>query len=459
MVLIRSLLGGNMRRQVNKKHSLHRSSQQGFAALVVIMIAGVLSTLSFYSIKFGRVAQRVSMEKQLLDSHGVIVGQQLIENNLDAVCINGEFRGDTKELSRALFRGLDGVNRRDREYTCEPLDGGQVIVREEGDPSGPPGTFRRYRVSSSYNGLSDLNDEDNPEDQVVRSVIVEVREINTELNRPRPQIMFLLDYSGSMNSNNRYERLKNAMNQFVAGNHEVDYGVVFFSSDVLETIEVGSGAAHDERVSEAVDSRSPGGSTNFVDPLKEAVENLNRTNNHYSYIVLISDGKPNRGGDPKNYVDRRIRNIDEEICRVRRGNKICHTIYTLGVDNADVDLLESLSGNAASSRRQRAEYTFEIASDNIEDAFEDITRDILCTFGPIEPVLEGDDFETLHVFLNGRSIPEIQNDDDVEGYQYDESTSSVRLFGQACSDSIDGQGELTLRYGKPRVIAEEALRF
>ena len=117
-----------MHRQVNNKHSLHRSSQHGFAALVVIMIAGVLSTLSFYSIKFGRVAQRVSMEKQLLDSHGVIVGQQLIANNLDAVCVNGEFRGDTQELSRALFRGLDGVNRREREYICEPH---LIIARHE----------------------------------------------------------------------------------------------------------------------------------------------------------------------------------------------------------------------------------------------------------------------------------------------------------------------------------------
>jgi hypothetical protein len=29
--------------------------------------------------------------------------------SLDAVCINGAFRGDTRELSRALFKGLEEV--------------------------------------------------------------------------------------------------------------------------------------------------------------------------------------------------------------------------------------------------------------------------------------------------------------------------------------------------------------
>ena len=429
-----------------------RYDQSGFTAYVIILLAATLAGISMLVIDFGRGANRIHTEKQLLDSHGFIVGQQIISQGLGAACVNGEFVGDTDELSQALFNQLDQVEREDRTYLCEELDDGEVIVREEGDPSGPPGTFRRYRVSSSYNALADPSQVNQQGEDKNRSVIVEVREINGEVERPRPQIMFVLDYSGSMNSNNRANRLKGAMQEFVNANYEVDYGVILFDSNVRTTIGLGEGANHNQSVMSTVNGNNPGGGTNFHGPLQNAVGALNQTNNQHSYVVLVSDGQPGDGSSAQSFVNNTIRGIDPDICQSRSGNSICHTVYTLGVDGANLNMLESLSGNAATAPGDRDTFTFSIAAQDTQAAFRAIVDDILCSFGPLEPQPSVEEENTISVFLN--ESPLTRNVD----FEYDRSTNAVKLYdadgNQACTNALDNGGSITIRYGKPRVIAE-----
>jgi Mg-chelatase subunit ChlD len=439
-----------MRQESTKTLRTKRKAQGGFAALFVVFLAGTLATLSWYTVKFGRTSLRVSTEKQLLDTHGHLLGQQLIKQGPDAVCQGGHFQGDLSQISSALFGQLDTAEEDEREYRCEELG---TVTRDQDTEEGPAGSYRRYRVTSSYDAGYYANDPDAEEAKTDRSVIVEVREISGEVERPRPQIMFLLDYSGSMSSNNRMPRLKSAVDRFIDKKYDVDYGVVFFSSDVLETIGLGSGGAHDDNVSRRVNERNPGGSTNFTDPLRTAVQQLEQMGNHYSYIVLVSDGNPNAGGDPVQYVNQNIRDVDPEICRTRRGNRPCHTVYTLGVDDANMSTLERLSGNRITPSADRGDFTYEIASEDIIAAFDDITKDILCSFGPIDPAPEPDEEDSIHVFFQDAPL-ELSPDGASDGFIYDRNTNSVKLYGEPCEVVFRDDSLITIRYGKPRVIAE-----
>jgi uncharacterized protein YegL len=424
-----------------------RRQEGGFAALVVVLIAATLATLSVLVIDFGKGANRVATEKQLLDSHGTIVGQQIIHQGLAAACSNGEFTGETSDISEALFGEID-ADRNDRTYRCEPADP-ELITREEGDPNGPAGTFRRYRVSSSYSAFGDdPNNQQN--DAKTRSVIVEVREISGEVERPRPQIMFVLDYSGSMSSNGRASRLKNAMQEFINAQYEVDYGVILFDSNVRTTIGLGSGANHDSLVKNTVNNNNPSGGTAFYGPLRNAIDVLNVSNNQFSYVVLVSDGVPGDGSQAQGFVNSpAVRQIDPNICTSRSGNEICHTIYTLGVDGANMSMLESLSGNASN---QGGDFAFQIASQDTLLAFQAIVSEILCSFGPIEPQPSPEEEANIRVFLNDQAL--VKDED----YEYDRDNNAVKLYDfgnrSACTTALENDDGIVIRYGKPRVIPE-----
>ena len=439
-----------MRNQSRLFRRQHRQNELGFTAYVIILLAATLAGISMLAIDFGRGSNRISMEKQLLDSHAYIVGQQVISQGINAACVNGEFVSSTDQLSQVLFNQLDQVERDDRKYYCQELDDGEVLIREEGDPSGPPGTFRRYRVCSDYNALQDPNSAQDEGEDVKRCSIVEVREIGGKVEKPRPQIMFVLDYSGSMSSNGRGDSLKSAMQDFVNAAYEVDYGVVLFDSSVRTTIGLGDGANHNSSVMSTVNSNNPGGGTAFERPLQDAVNALNQSNNQSSYVVLVSDGVPHDGDSAMNYVDNVIRAIDPTICESGQGNQICHTVYTLGVDNADMNMLDSLSGNAATAPGNRDEYSFQISAQDTQAAFRHILDDILCSFGPLDPQPSPDELRSLTVLLNEEPL--------LRDVDYEYLQGRIKLYdangNQACTRALENDGSITIRYGKPRVIAE-----
>ena len=177
----------------------------------MLFAAAVLTVFSIGLLNVGKTAIEVNTEKQILDTHGVMVGKSVITRGLDLTCFNGIFAAELDEDSNNLFDSLQNVDANDRELQCESLTD-ELIVREPGDPDGPPGTFRRYRIRSNLKGsvFGDPNDESSH----AREVIVEIRENHAKVENRRAQIMFLLDYSGSM-SGNRLFQLQKTIEYFV----------------------------------------------------------------------------------------------------------------------------------------------------------------------------------------------------------------------------------------------------
>ena len=194
-------------------------------------------------------------------------------------------------------------------------------------------------------------------------------------------------------------------------------------------------------------------STNFRDPLRVAVNYLNATGNHHSYIILLSDGQPQDGADAIQFVDQNVRGVDPSACTDRAGPDICHTIYTVGVKGSDTETLKKLSGNALTpDLESREEFALRVESDQIGQAFQNIVDDILCSYGPLVPQPEPDEVSNINVFLD--EVPLEEGSD----FVYDSNINAIKLYDsdtstiQACTQALANDGSITIRYGKPRVI-------
>ena len=436
-----------------------RNQQRGFISVVTLFAAFVLATFSIGILTISEIGMKVNMEKQILDTHAMMVGKATITQGIDHTCANGLFIGDSSEGSESLFNQIDDADPNDRRLACQ--DDAELIIREEGDPGGPPGSFRRYRVSSTHyaNALDDQNNDQ--EAGVERDVIIEVREIHAEVEKPRPQVMLLLDYSGSMNSNNRANSLREAVTTFVNQNYELDYGVIIYDSGTRRTIPMGSAQDpnHNQNVLAIINNEIPSGGTGFSGPLTQAIgELLSRTEDEL-FIVLVSDGQPSDRGDTNAVINQSIRGIDPVSCVTRQGPDRCITVYTLGVDNADIDFLEGISGNAATLPIELGDFVFEANAAQTEAAFADILADILCRFGPITPAPRPEEEHTINIFLNERPLIPVIPPDEAGDFSYEPSTGSVKLYDNApnfaCTNVIEQGGEVTIRYGQPRLIHPE----
>jgi Mg-chelatase subunit ChlD len=413
----------------------------------MLFVAGIIAYFSIKAIDIGEIAMQVNMEKQLLDTHGILVGQSIIVNGIDETCRNGQFTGAMAESSENVFNQTS-QEADDRQIRCNDAEG-ELIERLPGDPSGPPGTFRRYRVSSNYNAADPTANAGGTE----REVFVEVREIHGEVEQARAQIVFLLDYSGSMNLSNRIQSLRQAIQTFISQGYDMDYGVVLYSSTNIADIPIGFGNNHNTQVLNLVNGTDANQATNFIAPLQKGIDLLNQRDSGEVYIILISDGDPNEpsgNSDPVPVVNNEIRNIDPQICLTKTGNQKCITVYTLGVDDANTNLLEEISGNAATPPNQRDQFVFEANASQTQAAFQAIIEDILCRYGPLDPLPTQEELETLNVFVNEQPL------DEGTDYEYDVSSNMIKFFDEepfnACSTIIQGNGEITLRYGQPRLI-------
>ena len=118
-------------------------------------------------------------------------------------------------------------------------------------------------------------------------------------------------------------------------------------------------------------------------------------------------------------------------------------------------MLKSLSGNAATPPGDRHKFSKEIESIDIEDAFNAIVDDILCSFGPLDPQPSVEEEDSIRVFLNEQVLKKGEDED----YVYDRELNAVKLFdaengNAACTNALENGGALKIRYGKPRVIYE-----
>ena len=122
----------------------------------------------------------------------------------------------------------------------------------------------------------------------------------------QPNVLFVLDYSGSMTNNNKWNQAIEALTQVtVAFDARLRFGLMHFptngdcavdNSSLWSPVEMTGGAA----VRQSLQGRSPAGNTPLARAINRAAEYYDQLNdqNRKNIIVLITDGIESCGGDP-----------------------------------------------------------------------------------------------------------------------------------------------------------------
>lgn len=388
-------------------------NNKGFAALIVVLISAVLAILSFLTIQYGRISLNVSNEKQVLDSCGIEAGKNIIKtNNITDICTERYLNNCSEFLGMPL-----------PDFTCEDLD-------VECDLHGV--CQRNISISSTYNpGRGD----------VTKSIMISVSEEKHDVNIIDAAVVMLLDYSGSMNGN-RINQLKNTVSQFINSNFNLSYSVILYNDTIISTSNIGKGQNHNQTAMSIVNSTSASGGTNFILPLQEAISQIENSDYEVYYILLISDGSPNEGPGPsQEFVNNNIRNINRDFCVFSTNANPCITIFTLGVDNANANLLGSISGNSISQDVNN--YSYLVNSNQTVDAFNAIISEIMCRIGPV--IADG----VINVF-DGLEVLEEGVD-----YIFDNQNKILKFYDvdpfNVCSQMLNNNSDITLRWGKPKL--------
>lgn len=394
-------------------YTLKRQRNKGFAALTVVLLSAVLGMIAFTVIQYGRISLNVANEKQTLDSCGTGAGLGIIStNDIDEVCY-GEYLNDCAEA----------LEMPQPDFVCEDLG-------LECDVNGI--CERKFGISSTYNpGRGD----------VTKSVAVSISEEVHDVDLIDAAVIMLLDYSGSMNGN-RIQQLKDTVSQFINSDFNLSYSVILYNSSVIEKSDIGKSPQHKQTVLSIVNNRNPGGGTNFVSPLQEALTQIQTTSYEAYYILLISDGSPNEGSGPsQTFVQNNIRNINDNNCIYSTVADPCITVYTLGVDNANTNALQSISGNTLNTTPN--EFSFVVNANQVAAAFNAIIEEIMCRIGPV--IAEGN----LNVF-NDLQILEEGID-----YLYDDLYKILKFYDEEpfniCTNMLNNNAQITLRWGRPKV--------
>lgn len=272
-----------------------------------------------------------------------------------------------------------------------------------------------------------------------------------DAERRLPKFVMVLDYSGSMGvdfgGRSRLSALVRAVNGMLDLGLRIEYGVVMFSSNVLDRVNVGPG--NENRIRNVISSRGPGGSTNYQAGLDAARDMLVRADNTGYYVLFISDGAPTAGGDPLNAAD-----------RVRASDI---TIFTMNIGGGrqQADLLKDMGGTMDPAEYGNPDYYFSAVNEReMLDTFQAIVANILCAVGP----LQGDDLrpEDVHALLRdaaGQEIPLVRAPNlaapgvrNTLAYNFDPAERKVRLTEAACDRVIDDGADIIVRYGQLNLV-------
>lgn len=389
---------------------MSRKRQKGMISAIILFAAGILALFSIGIIDIGKVSINTNIEKQALDSCSILIGNKVIQtNNIELAC-NSNFGNECLEISGSKNGSL----------TCN--DSGLTCNNNEE-------CKRKFLVSSTYSIQST---------EVVKSSNIYINEENHEVNLVDAAVVLLLDYSGSMEGN-RINQLKSAAREFIDSRFNLSYSVVLYNNSIIATSNIGKGLNHDQTALSIINNNNPSGGTNFVLPMQEAMQQIRNSNHEVYYIILISDGSPNEGLQPsKDFVDNNIMSISNDFCIFSTPQNPCISIFTLGVDNADINVLSNLSGNTLNQNNN--DYLYTVNANQTESAFNAIIEEIMCRVGP---VVAGDN---LYVFNDLEVLEE-----DID-YVYDEDIKIIKFYDQdpfnICTEMLNNRSNITIRWGK-----------
>jgi uncharacterized protein YegL len=392
--------------------AMSKNKNKGIVSVVILFAAAVLAVFSIGIVNIGHVSIESNTHKQNLDSCAVLLGNKIILSNQD-IC-NQDFMNSC----------LIDIHKSEASGDCQDIsDNCEDNLCE-----------RKFNISSTYSILEGQ--------ETTNSVNIKFTEERAEASRINPAIMFALDFSGSMQGN-RINQLKKTIEDFIDFNYDINYGIIIYDDRVREVSEIGKGQAHDNNVLRILNRNSANNGTNFVLPVNTAVDSLLNFSAEAYYIILVSDGKPNENQSLViNLVEQRIRSIHADKCLFVNGESGCISLYTLGVDNADEQLLRRISGNAIS--QDPLEFSYMVNANQTEAAFNSILEEIICRVGPVET-------NNQKVYVFHEDFPIIEGED----FVFDYDTKIIKFYDfqgrQVCTDIIDGRNNIIIRWGQPKL--------
>jgi hypothetical protein len=273
-----------------------------------------------------------------------------------------------------------------------------------------------------------------------------------EAERRYPKLTLVLDYSGSMDlpfsggSGKAIDVLESSVRNLLNANLRIDYGAVFYSTNVFRTI--GIGPSTPGQINATMNTYGAGGNTNTAAGLSSGRNVLLAAPDTGRYILLVSDGEPCCASNSFS--------AGRAAAQAAWNSGI--TIYTLeirrsGSSSALAQFMTDVAGSPSSRRDPNFHFVATSAAD-LTAKFQDIVASIVCKVGPLSPV-PGDP-STLRVFLkSGSSERRLQAsanlaaDRTLERFQYFAADQTIRLTERACDAVIDSGDDVVVRFDRP----------
>lgn len=421
--------------------ALRRGRRGVTMTIIMVEIAFVLVIFLAGIITFGRITfARDNLQNQT-DAIVWAATDVILRDGVDAVCTADNI---------AVFEALWNLNpgSADGVLQCPT-----VVTRDNGDGTRTQvitmGISANYEPDFAFGATERQN--------IQRGAVMEVDEsLFDEVEMRRPKFVLVLDYSGSMNGSfggrTRIQALRAAVNGLLDQRLEIEYGLVNFSSSILNVV----GVQYDEQQRDIRDAigRGAGGGTKYGGPMSKAHELLRNTVDTGYYVLFISDGVPGDGGAGQEAANR-ARNQDGV------------TVFTLwiGSGGAAAGVLKAMSGPPGDAGNE--DYFFVAGNDAaLQDTFSSIVSTVLCSIGPVEfpPDYDADPNE-IFTFLEGPrdDDPEIplkaefslDPDDigeDAMAYTWIAEDAKVRLSTAACNKVLYEEYKVVVRWGRPRLV-------
>jgi hypothetical protein len=250
-----------------------------------------------------------------------------------------------------------------------------------------------------------------------------------------------LPFSGG--SQRAIDVLEDSVDALLGAGLEIDYGAVFFSTDVFKTVPINAGAPNG--IVNAMNQYDAGGGTNTAAGLSSTRNLLLAAPDTGRYALLVSDGEPNSRDEARAAADRMW---DDGL-----------TIFTLEVrrqgSGAALDQFMTDVAGTPSSRGDRNYHFVASSASDLVNEFRRIVSTIVCKVGPITPAPS--DPSLLRVFLRDggderilQATNDLGRDTALERYLYDAADRSVKLTATACDAVLDG-ANLVVRAAPPAI--------
>ncbi len=188
--------------------------------------------------------------------------------------------------------------------------------------------------------------------------------VSSAFGKSNPEILFVLDVSGSMGDKaGGVQKLQAAKNSIYSiapelSDKDINLGLMHFSGCGGVSYSLPPGSNNSSQINSVIGGLSPGGGTPLADALRQAGNQMRASSADQKRIVLLSDGKESCGGDPVSVVSR-FSSSDLKV-------------HVIGFDVGS-DAVSQLSAIAAAGNGQ---FNQAINAQQLRDLFEKLSEDL-----------------------------------------------------------------------------------